>query len=130
MSVESLGFARTERTVQLKMWEQTPLDIPLRLGYLHDPLTIDIDGSVRLTDNTPADSVTIVVVSPFDQQIVATTRTNAAGQYAVPVDDPGQYLVYAFKSGFKVSTVPIILAATLPRERCTADFVLSAFKLR
>ncbi|HXG06306.1 MAG TPA: carboxypeptidase-like regulatory domain-containing protein [Nitrososphaera sp.] len=127
VSVECLGFAHTERIVQVRMGQEVLLDIPLRAGYLSDPIPTEINGTVKLSNNTPVKNVTIIVVSPFDQQIAGKTRTNQVGQYTVPVNDPGQYVIYAFKPGFKVATTPIILRPTIPRQKYMADLVLTSF---
>ena len=129
ISVESLGFVRTERTAQVKLGELL-LDIPLRVGHLHDPLPTEVNGSVTLPDNTPASGATVLLIRPFDQQIDTSTTTDQAGQFAVHVDDPGQYVLYAFKSGFEVATISIIVRPTLPRERHTSNIVLAPFTLR
>ena len=129
ISVESLGFVRTERTAQVRMGEQLLLDIPLRIGHLHDPLPTEINGVVKLSDKTPANGATVLLISPFDQQIATTTRTDQAGHYAVRVDDPGQYLLCALKSGYKLGAVPVILRPGLSRGHYTIDIELSPFKL-
>ena len=129
VSVESLGFSRTQRSVRIETEGQVLLNIPLKVGRLHDPLPIDVNGTVRVSENEPANSVTIVLVSPFDQQIAGTARTDQSGHYVLRVDDPGQYVLYAFKSGFKMNALAIILRPRLPREPYTADIVLSAFEL-
>lgn len=128
ISVESLGFARSERTVQVTAREHVQIDIPLRVGHLHDPLRIEIIGTARLTDKRVAANVAIVAMRPFDQQVAAKTSTNRAGHYRLRLDDPGQYVIYAFKSGYKVKAFPMILRAKLPRERYRADIILSPFR--
>lgn len=130
ISVESLGFARTELTVKVRKGEQIVADIPIRIGHLHDPLPIEITGTARLEDNKPSSDVNILVISPVDQQIVARTKTNHAGHYGAKVDEPGQYVLYAFKSGFQVSAFPIILRPSLPRKPFSQDIVLSPLNLK
>ena len=106
------------------------LDVPMRVGHLHDQMQTEVNGIVKLSDNTPANGATVILIRPFDQQVAATTTTDEKGQYSVRVDDPGQYVLYGYKSGFKVATLPIVVYPTLPRERYTADILLSPFKLK
>ena len=131
VSVESLGFARTERTAEVRSGETFLLDIPLKIGHLHDPVLIEINGIVKLSDNSPASDTIVQLISPFDPEIAARTRTDQLGRYAVRVSDPGQYVLYAFKSGFTVATIPIILHPTLERGPHTvADIILSSLSLK
>jgi Carboxypeptidase regulatory-like domain len=128
--VQSLGFRDTEQTLQVRKGGQVVSDIPLRIGHLTDTLSIEISGTARLADKTPCSGVNILIISPFDQEIVARTKTDDAGHYAANVDDPGQYVLYAFKSGFEVLAFPFVLQPSLPRKPYTRDIVLSPFSLK
>jgi hypothetical protein len=129
VAVELRGFVRTQRTIQVNKNERIVLDISLRIGRLHDPLPTEVVGTVTDSNSAPVISAMLVVVSPVEQRIVATSKTDQAGEYRIQVDDPGQYVVYAFKSGLTVRSTAILLRPRLPRERYKADFVLSALKL-
>lgn len=127
--VHSLGFARAELTVDLRKGEQIVSDIPLRIGRLHDPLPIEISGTARFPDNTVSCDVNILVISPVNQEIIARTKTNHFGYFAAKVDDPGQYVLYAFKSGFEVIAFPIV-EPSLPRRPYSKDIVLYPLNLK
>lgn len=130
ITVESTGFAYTQRTVRLRRGERKWLEIPLRIGHIHDPIAINVNGRVRLSDGMPANNATVVVISPFDQQFAGNTLTNQSGEFSIHVDDPGQYVLYVFKPGFQVVSVPMLLRPTLPRKPYRVDMVLQRFQLR
>jgi hypothetical protein len=130
LSAETLGFALTERMVDLRASEEISLDLPLRIGRLHDPIPIGITGLAMLSDKTPLPGVSILLISPFDQEIVGKTLTTRSGQYTLKVDEPGQYVLYAVKFGFGVKAISIIVRPTLPRETLRADITLNPLHLR
>ena len=130
VSVQSLGFASAEVNVQVRNGERIVYDIALKVGHLHDPIPIEISGTARLADNAPSSDVNVVVISPVDHQIVAKTKTNKAGHYVLKVNDPGQYVVSAFKSGFHAIAFAIVLNPELPRKPYSKDLVLFPLNLK
>lgn len=128
--VQLLGFVTARQELKIMAGKQARLDIGLKAGYLHDPLEITIHGVVKQADDLPLSGATIVLISPFDQAIIAKTRTDDLGKYSLQINDPGQYVLYASKQEFRVKSSDIVIWPKLPREPQEVNFVLSAFKLQ
>ncbi len=128
--VKLLGFVTAKRELQVKAGEQVRLDIGLQVGYLNDPLVIQVHGTVKQASDLPLSGASIVVVRPFDQEIIIKTKTDDLGKYDLQVNDPGQYVLYASKPGFRVRAIDIVVKPTVPREPQEVNFVLSPLKLQ
>ena len=123
------GFRQEKILFTFTQGAQELIDIGLEVGQLTDLPKIKVSGSVKNKSGVPIQAATITLVNAFNQRLNLQVRSDAKGQYEVNVDNLGQYIIYASKSGFKVNADAIVLRATLKRQQRTVDFLLTPFSL-
>jgi hypothetical protein len=121
------GYAGYQGRVELKHGERMLLDVGIRIGSLSDEASDKMIGVVKQADGAPVSEATVVVISVFDQEILAKVRTDAAGQYSVPLLG-NQLIIYAFKPGFEVSVTHFFSDKPWPRDPYKMNFVLKPLR--
>ncbi len=106
------GFRGSKKIVNLKDSEIKILDIGLEVGAISDyaePTKISI--IVQSPDGKKIENVTVILLSPFDSEIVDRGVSDKNGKYQFRLQTGGQFILYAYKPGFKVSTKSINLTS-------------------
>jgi hypothetical protein len=84
-------------------------DIGIPIGYDHHLSQITISGAVSESTQIAVPDATVTLVCAFDSGRVDQQRTNKDGRYEFKLIQPGQYILYAAKPGFLVSTMSVDL---------------------
>ena len=132
--VKFRGFEQEKKKVSLGAAEHHVLDFGLVVGKWADYApgqvgpSVEVDGTVRTVNNAPASDATVTVVSPFNQRVFRQSRTDEKGHFNIKLYDGAQFLVYAFKPDFKVSST-IVVVTRLVEQRLTVDLVLEPLLL-
>lgn len=123
IDVSFTGFVQAHiGPVYLSNHEKRLLDVGLQVGQTTVWPSTEIAGVVGDSSKAALRNATVTVISAFNQQVIKQVRTDASGRYQVGSLGPSQYVVYASKPGFAVSTT----SATLNLgDHKTADFTLS-----
>lgn len=127
--INSRGFLREERSIQLTNDEPVLVDFGLEAGRLMDLPVIKVSGTIYGPKGTPLRDAAIGIRSAFKNSIVFVGRTDGQGRYLLEIHTPGQYIVSASKPGYVISTKVILLMPSLPRKDVTANFILTPFSL-
>jgi len=115
--VKSQGFRVESETLVVHAAEQLLLDFGLEPGSIADQPPVELSGMVQQASKAPIKDATVTVVNAFNRRLIRTVRTDGHGHYRVEFRNGGQFLVYAFKPGFLVSTASVVLPAAMPRGR-------------
>jgi hypothetical protein len=114
--VKFQGFRPETDTVVIQADEHVPLDFGLEPGSIADQPPVGLSGTVQQSNKGPIKDATVTVVSAFNRQLARIVKTDNRGRYQVEFKNGGQYLVYASKPGFVVSTAAVVLPAAMPRR--------------
>jgi hypothetical protein len=127
--VQPPGYTGYKSRVEVKAGERIWLDVGIRIGSVSDAVDAPnkVVGVVKQSDGTLVSEATVVVISVFDQEILAKVRTDATGQYSVPILG-NQLVIYAFKPGFEVSASHYFSDKPWPRDPYKMDFVLKPLR--
>ena len=110
LTVDCLGFATEEKCIKLHNAGRELIDFGLEVGIHYTPhYPSRIIGEVTQTNGRALGGVVVRVINPFSQKLVAIGRTNPSGKFEISVNLGGQYVIYAHKVGFSVSTLGIDL---------------------
>lgn len=126
IDVSFTGFVQAHICpVYLPNHEKRLLDVGLQVGQTTVWPSTEIAGTVRDSSNASIGDVTVTVISAFNQQVIKQVRTDASGRYQVDSLGPSQYVVYASKPGFAVTTTatPLNLG-----DHKIANFTLSVLQ--
>lgn len=115
--VRSQGFRAENETLLVHADEQLLLDFGLEAGSIADQPPVELSGMVQQASKAPIKDATVTVVNAFNRRLIRIVKTDSRGRYQVEFKNGGQYLVYATKPGFLVSTAAVVLPAAMPRKR-------------
>lgn len=124
----SRGVVTERVTAVLKNGGKTRVDIGFIAGYLSEPLPTEVYGLVLEEQGKSVENATVVLRSAFNRKLVLSANTDGQGRYKASAKYPGQYVVYAYKAGFKVAANSVTITASLPRNPVKMDFTLPALK--
>lgn len=128
LTFSSRGFVTERTTVILKNSNETPVNIGFIAGYIGEPIPTEVTGFVLGEQKMPLEGATIVLQSTFNRRLVLSAQTGNQGQYKVSVEYPGQYIIYTYKSGYRVAAGSLLVPASLPRRFVKMDFTLPSMK--
>ncbi len=130
ISVALRGFIVYVATLEVASGEEKILDVPLVIGHYTDVRGIEVTGVVSQADSSRPGGVTLSVIRAIDGARVLESRTNDTGNYKILLKDPGQYLFLAFKPGYRIAVVALVIQPSEIYKKHQHDFVLSPFTLK
>lgn len=97
------GFTRSE-VWRFYLWRNADriLDMGLKFGIIHGFPQIEVSGTIRSKDKTSIENATVTLINAFDETEKKQTRTDKNGRYKIEFIQPGQYIIYASKTGYSV----------------------------
>lgn len=101
----------------LRLNEEVLLDFGLEAGSVADQQPVELSGTVQQSSKAPTRDATVTVVNAFNRQLTRVVKTDGLGRYQVEFKSGGQYVVFASKLGFLVSTAAVVLPSAMPRRR-------------
>jgi len=110
VNVASLGWGHTE-VWRFYLWRGASrvLDMGIPIGYEHSLAQITLSGLIQQVDKTPVEEVTVKLINAFENRESQQVRTDKAGRFEFDLIQPGQYVVYAAKPGYLVSSASVDL---------------------
>ncbi len=113
LTVEKNGFAPFSEAVLVEDGEQVTVDVTL-----DPPAPGSVFGVVTAASGDPVEGAAVTLLA--DETVVASTETDAAGQYALAAQ-PGTYTARAVQLGFELESAVVTLVSG---EGVTLDFTL------
>jgi hypothetical protein len=108
------GFQPESRAFTLRAGEVAQFDVGLEPMSIADQSPVKLTGTIR-NNKALLDGVAITVVNPFNNRLIKNVKTDTTGRYQVEFGSGGQYIVYASKPGFLVSSSSVVLPSAQPR---------------
>jgi len=108
LSFSSDGFARQDVSLRLGRGVTQRVDMGLPLYILHGTEHV-IHGAVVDSEGRPLPSVDIVAFPAFNRRLETRTTTSDAGEFELVFGEGAQYVVLAYKEGYRVSSKAIVL---------------------
>lgn len=123
LAIKLQGFRPETDTLSLLADEQVPLDFGLEPGDIADQPPAKLSGTVYQPNKAPIKDATVTVISAFNRRLIRVVKSDSQGRYQVEFKNGGQYVAYASKPGFLVSTDAAVVPSAMPR-RGTINIVL------
>ena len=115
--ISAQGFRTETHTLGLQLDQQILLDFGLEPGSIADRPPVELSGTVQQSNKAPIKDATITVVNAFNKRLFKIVKTDSSGRYQIEFKDGGQYVMYASKPGFLVSTSAVVLPSAMPRKQ-------------
>ena len=127
--VSCIGFVDYQKELQLGIDQHLVIDIGLKVGSLDGTAQVEdkIYGSIKQEDGSVLPNAKIVVISVFDEEVIATVRANDEGKFTTSIKG-NQFIVYAYKPGFEVRVERLVLTDVWPRSPHNINFILTKLK--
>ena len=117
------GFRPETRSLTLRPGETVLFDIGLEPATIDDQASVQLTGTIKTQGKAPLGDVSVTALSPFNDRLLKTVKTDSAGRYRVEFDNGGQFIAYASRSGFLAASFTVVVPAAPPRQ-AELNFVL------
>lgn len=124
--VSAAGFRQESRSVIFE-GEDLRLDFGLQVGGITDPPGITVSGIVT-ANGAPVPGAVVTVVNAFSDRSTQRAISDKSGRYRIELRYAGQYIIYAFRGGYKISTSDLYLEAAVNHQNFMKDFQLIAIR--
>ncbi len=120
------GFVNYQQTLRFTNKENKFFNIGIKIGSLDGslPEPYMIHGTVSQASGAALSEATVVIISPFDQEIASTALTDKQGKYYLKAMG-NRFIIYAYKPGFEVMTERITLKGGWLKKWHQANFILN-----
>jgi Carboxypeptidase regulatory-like domain len=114
--VEASTASKGKSEIALKANQNLEVDVVVIVGKFRDKSPFKLRGKVRIENKTAVADATIVVMRPFNSELILKTKTDASGNYEADIIDNGQYVVYAYKPGYTIGVAALFLPEIIKKE--------------
>jgi len=111
------GFARREGTLQIHAGRAGTADFALVVGRLSDRPPVTIEGVVTYGQLGGLAEARITAFCCVDRSVTVVANTDSHGKFTLPLNEPGQYCLTTWKSGYWTDVRVVAVAAGTTARR-------------